>query len=109
MKKLVSINIDCGRMGSLNALEIYDDQDWLDLEKAQELGLSFHESDTLGKHSEFEIHLSGFDEGEFQVVSEEQDKIEWLQSLFGRKDISGNFSVRRKLRNLLDEYGPEED
>lgn len=107
MKKLVSINIDCGRMGSLNALKIYDDQDWLDLKKAQELGLSFCESETLGKHSEFDIHLSRLDEEEFRVVSEDQDKIDWLQSLFGTKDFSENFGIRWQLRDLLDDYGLE--
>lgn len=108
MKKLVKINIDCGRMGSLEALEIYDEQDWLNLLKAQEAGLSIYCHDILGKHSEFEVNLSFSDE-EFRIVSEEQDKIDWLEKIFETKDLAGNLSVRDQLEDLLDELSYKQE
>lgn len=108
MKKLVKISIDCGRMGSLEALEIYDEQDWENLLKAQKAGLSIYCGDILGKHSEFNVELSFSDE-EFRIVSEEQDKIDWLQKIFETKDIVGNFGVRDRLEDLLDEYSYNQD
>lgn len=80
MRKLYSYFVDCGRMGNLEGLFIADDA-----EVKESIGKEVYFGEVLGKHSE----VSGvLEEGELTVVSEDQNKIEWLSELLG-DNLSG--------------------
>ena len=86
MKKLVRTNIDCGRMGSLTSLEIF--------------------SEDLGKHSDFESPVSGLRDGiyDFDVISEDQERIEWLEGVMGGTHCGGNCYIVDAIDTALKEY-----
>lgn len=82
MLKLYSFYWDCGRMGDLEGLFVADSDE---ITKIINKEISFGE--VLGKHSE----ISGtLEEEDLVVLSEDQEKIEWLLSLLdGGNTISG--------------------
>jgi len=80
MKKLYSYYIDYGRSGNLEGLFIAEESE---LKKI--LGKEIYFGEILGKHSEVTYT---FDESDFNVLSEDQYKIEWLESLLG-SSVSG--------------------
>jgi len=75
MLKLYSFYADCGRMGSLSGLFVEDDS-----VVAKAIGKHAYFGEVLGKHSEIEGTL---EESEITVVSEDQDKIQWLIEVTG--------------------------
>ena len=80
MKKLYSFYWDCGRCGNLEGLFIAEES-----EVDKILGKKVYFGEVLGKHSEVSGIISELD---IEVISEDQEKIEWLVSLLGT-DISG--------------------
>jgi len=80
MKKLYSFFWDCGRMGDVEGLFIALEEE---VEKAIGSQVSFGE--ILGKHSNISGTLSSED---LKVISDEQDKINWLLDIVG-PDVSG--------------------
>jgi len=81
MLKLYQFFWDCGRMGDLDGLFVAKD-----IEVQSALGKSVCFGEVLGKHSE----VSGtLDDADITVVSEDQEKIEWLVSVIGSPNISG--------------------
>ena len=92
MKKLYSFFWDCGRMGDVEGLFIAEESE-VDVAIGSEV--SFGE--ILGKHSDISGTLSSED---LKVISDEQDKIDWLLDIVG-PDVSGY--------NPLDYISQEED
>lgn len=80
MLKLYSFNWDMRRMGSVEGLFVSDEQTIKD-----NIGAEVYFGEILGKHSEV---YGTLDEEDLKVVSEDQDKIEWLVGLLGYS-ISG--------------------
>jgi hypothetical protein len=81
MKKLLcQFHWDCGRQGNVDGLFITTEQEIESI-----IGKSVHFGEILGKHSEI---YGTIEDGEITVVSDEQDKIEWLQGIMG-ETISG--------------------
>lgn len=80
MLKLYSFYWDCGRSGNLEGLFIAEES-----EVDKILGKEVYFGEVLGKHSEVSGIISELD---IEVISEDQEKIEWLVSILG-KDISG--------------------
>lgn len=79
-KILVKFHWDCGRMGDVNGLFITTKEE---LENVY--GRNVYFGEILGKHSEVHGKLNKED---FTIVSEEKDKIEWLQELMNSDTIS---------------------
>lgn len=92
MLKLYSFYWDCGRSGSLDGLFIAEE---LEVEKI--LGKEVYFGEVLGKHSEV---YGVVDNKDIKVLSEDQEKIEWLENLLG-STLSGY--------NPLDYYEEPED
>lgn len=92
MKKLYKFTFNYGRMGSLQGLFVAEEDDLLNL-----IGTELYFGEALGKHSEVYGPLEA---GDVNVLSEDQEKIEWLVDLIGSNSISGY--------NPFD-YAPEED
>lgn len=81
MKGLYEFYWDCGRQGDLSGLFIED------IEVVNGLiGSSLYFGEVLGKHSEI---YGTWDEGDVKLISDDQDKIQWLQGLMKSKSISG--------------------
>lgn len=76
MLKLYSMCCDCGRGGSLSGLFIASESP---------VGLYCEFGEALGKHSDVQGNI---EDSEITIVSEEQDKILWLQGLLG-DSVSG--------------------
>lgn len=92
MKKLYSFYWDCGRMGNLQGLFIAEQS-----EVDKILGKEVYFGEVLGKHSEVYGEIGDSD---IEVVSEDQEKVEWLEKLLG-STVSGY--------NPLDYYEETED
>ena len=80
MKKLYSFFWDCGRMGDVEGLFIAEES-----EVDSAIGSQVYFGEILGKHSEISGTLSS---GDLRVISDEQDKIDWLLDIIGC-DVSG--------------------
>lgn len=80
MKKLYSFYWDCGRAGGLQGLFVAEES-----EVNKIMGKEVYFGEVLGKYSEV---YGTVDEGDIEVVSDDQEKIEWLVSILGT-DISG--------------------
>ena len=80
MQNLYSFYCDCGRSGSLDGLFIATPE-----QVAQSIGKEAYFGEVLGKHSEV---YGTIDEGEIRLVSDDQDKVQWLKSLTGA-NVSG--------------------
>ena len=81
MKKLYSYNLDCGRMGSIDSLFVAEE-----IEVKNALGREVYFGEVLGKHSEIFDKLT---EDSLTVLSDDQEKIDWLISVVGGYSISG--------------------
>jgi len=75
MNNLYSFYADCGRMGSLDGLFIATQEE---VDKA--IGKHMYFGEVLGKHSEVEGTLEA---KEITLVSDDQDKVEWLLGILG--------------------------
>lgn len=80
MLKLYEFYWDCGRQGDLDGLFVADDAD---VQSA--FGKSVYFGEVLGKHSEIYGML---EEHDLRVISDDQEKIEWLVNLLG-SSVSG--------------------
>jgi len=95
MKYLVKFYWYCGRMGSLNGLFVCSQDEYEDL-----IGQEVYFGEVLGKHSEI---YGTLEEDHLRIVSDDQDKIDWLVELLGCS-ISG-FNPMEYLRE--DEEGED--
>lgn len=75
MKNLYSFYVDCGRQGSLDGLFIATQQ-----EVNNAIGKEIYFGEVLGKHSDVQGTLESH---EITLVSEDQDKVTWLEGLLG--------------------------
>jgi len=80
MIKLYQFYWDCGRQGNLDGLFVAEDKE---LQSA--IGKELYFGEVLGKHSEV---YGTLEDNDISVVSEDQEKIEWLVSILGTS-ISG--------------------
>lgn len=96
MKKLFSFYWDCGRMGGVEGLFIAT-QDEVD----SAIGKQVYFGEILGKHSEVYGKLDAED---VTLVSEDQDKVQWLEGLLG-ETISGY----NPLEYIMSETDEEEE
>ena len=80
MKKLFSFYVDCGRQGSLDGLFIATQE-----EVGKAVGQEMYFGEVLGKHSDVQGTLEAH---EVVVVSEDQDKVQWLEGLLS-SSVSG--------------------
>lgn len=92
MKKLYSFYWDCGRSGNLSGLFIAEESEVDNI-----LGKEVYFGEVLGKHSEV---YGTVDAEDIEIVSEDQEKVEWLENLLG-STVSGY--------NPLDYYYEPED
>lgn len=81
MKGLYEFYWNCGRSGHLSGLFIEDEEVVRNL-----IGSKLYFGEVLGKHSEI---YGTWDEGDVGLISDDQEKIEWLQQLMKGKTISG--------------------
>lgn len=95
MLKLYKMEVDCGRSGELSGLFV---------SPSSPVGLYCEFGEVLGKHSD----VSGtIEESEITVVSEDQDKIEWLVDLLGYS-LSGYNPFDYSPAPTCEECGDEE-
>lgn len=80
MFKLYRFYWDCGRQGSVEGLFVANSK-----EIESRIGHQVYFGEILGKHSEV---YGTLDESDLEVVTDDQEKIEWLVSLLGTS-ISG--------------------
>lgn len=80
MKQLYKFFLDCGRMGSIEGMFIAFPE-----EISKLIGKEIYFGEVLGKHSEVFDTMS---EDHFEIVSEDQEHIEWMESTLGRT-VSG--------------------
>lgn len=80
-KALYSFFWDCGRMGEVEGLFVSD-------KKIVEnnIGREVYFGEILGKHSEV---VGTLDEEDVTIISEDQEKIDWLVGIMGHVTISG--------------------
>lgn len=81
MKNLYSFYVDCGRMGELEGLFVASPK-----EVEEVVGKEAYFGEVLGKHSEVDIQIMQHHIG---LVSDDQEKVEWLESVIGCENISG--------------------
>ena len=81
MKKLCRFHWDCGRQGDVTGLFVADAEE---IENA--IGMRVYFGEILGKHSEVYGEL---EEDDIEVISEDQEKIDWLIGLMDGWTISG--------------------
>jgi len=90
--KLYEFFWDCGRMGDIDGIFVATED-----EVKSAFGKEVYFGEVLGKHSEI---YGVFQENDLRVLSEDQEKIQWLVDLMKGNNISGF--------NPL-EYLPEDD
>lgn len=81
MKKLYEFCWDVRRGGTVEGLFIADEEDI-----KNNIGSDVYFGEILGKHSEI---YGTLDEEDLTVLSEDQEKIEWLEGLMKGTTISG--------------------
>lgn len=91
-KILVKFRWDCGRQGKLEGLFVCTEED-----RQKLIGKHVYFGEVLGKHSEI---AGTIEESELTVLSEDQEKINWLTSVTGC-NVSG--------RNPFDYLNDEEE
>lgn len=99
MLNLYSFYVDCGRMGSLDGLFIATQE-----EVDNAIGKQMYFGEVLGKHSDVQGTLEAH---EITLISNEQDKIDWLVGLVGYS-VSG-FNPLDYIRESEDDEYEEED
>ena len=77
---LYSFFVDCGRSGDLEGLFLATEEELQSI-----IGTKIWFGEVLGKHSEVQLVMK---ESYFSIVSDDADKIEWLESVLGNT-ISG--------------------
>lgn len=100
MLKLWKFKWDCGRMGYVRGLFVCTQAE---LDTA--LGREVYFGEILGKHSEIYGTLG---EEDLTLVSEDQEKIQWLVEVIGSPTISG-YNPLEYLPEDEDEDGDEEE
>lgn len=80
-KALYSFFWDCGRMGEVEGLFVADKK-----EVESQIGREVYFGEILGKHSDIYGTLNKED---LSLLSEDQEKIEWLVSVIDHPTISG--------------------
>lgn len=100
MKKLYKFTLDCGRMGAVEGLFIAAPEDINDA-----IGKEVYFGEILGKHSD--IYCT-FDTKYLSVISEDQEKIKWLEGILG-KSVSGYNPLDYLQENEEPDYNFEED
>lgn len=75
MNNLYSFYVDCGRAGNLEGLFIATQE-----EVDNAIGKQLYFGEVLGKHSDVEGEL---EEHEVKLISNDQDKVEWLLGVCG--------------------------
>ncbi len=98
-KTLIKYSHDCGRMGSLDSTEVIDENELRLLDFAIEQGIEIYFGEVLGKHSEVICEINAYN---VTVLSEDQEKIEWLLSIAG-KHIGGNVHLMYEVKEKLEE------
>lgn len=81
MNLLVAFDMHFGRMGSLDGLFVCTTEEFENI-----IGKEIYFGEVLGKHSEIYGTVT---EENFKVVSDCQDKIDWLVKVIGGLNISG--------------------
>lgn len=81
MNLLIAFDMYFGRMGSLDGLFVCTSEELENI-----IGKEIYFGEVLGKHSEIYGTVT---EKNFKVVSDCQDKIDWLVKVIGGKNISG--------------------
>lgn len=81
MKRLYQFFWDCGRMGEVDGLFIAEES-----EVNSFIGKQVYFGEILGKHSEI---YGTLDSDDLTVLSEDQEKIEWLEGIMQCETISG--------------------
>jgi hypothetical protein len=101
MLKLYKFYWDCGRMGYLDGMFIEDDA-----EVARFIGKQVNFGEALGKHSEI---YGTFDEGDLEVITDDQDFIDKCVRFIGYTTLSGHNPISRMRDHEADgEYGEED-
>jgi hypothetical protein len=88
-------------MGDLEGLFIADPKI-----VSEALGKEMSFGEALGKHSEI---YDTFDEDQIEILSEDQDKIQWLISVVGATNSCSSISGYNPLDYLAEEEDDEED
>lgn len=99
MNNLYSFYVDCGRMGSLDGLFIATQEE---VDKA--IGKEMYFGEVLGKHSDVQGTLEAH---EIKLVSDDQEKVEWLLELLGEN--VGGFNPLDYIQESDDEEDYDED
>ena len=81
MNLLVAFDVYFGRMGSLDGLFVCTDEEYANI-----IGKHVVFGEVLGKHSWVEGTI---EDKNLKVVSDCQDKIDWLVEVIGGRNISG--------------------
>jgi len=99
MRNLYSFFWDCGRMGSLDGLFVASPEE---VEAA--IGREAYFGEVLGKHSEITGTLS---ESDITLVSDDQDKVEWLVEVTGGNTTISGFNPLEYIEEDYDDYDDE--
>lgn len=84
MRNLYNFYLDCGRMGSLDGLFVASPEE---VEAA--IGKEAYFGEVLGKHSEISVIVL---EENITLVSDDQDKVEWLVEVTGGNTTISGFN-----------------
>lgn len=101
MKQLVSFYWGCGRIGHVEGLFVCEKEE---LEKA--IGKQVYLGEVLGKHSEI---YGALEREDVTILSENQEKIEWLLSVCGNNDTISGYNPLYYLREEYEEDEEETD
>ena len=98
------MELDYGRCGSIDGVFVVEREDFL-LALKQNPNVYFGE--VLGKHSEV---CPDFKEIDFEILSEEQDKIEWFEATIGSSGYNPfDILEDNDWKDNLDELDDEEE
>ena len=101
MLKLYSFYLDCGRMGEIGGLFVADPKIVSDA-----LGKEMNFGEALGKHSEV---YDTFDEDQIEMLSDDQDKIQWLIGVVGATTSCSSISGYNPLDYIVDDEDDEDE
>ena len=96
---LVRFHWDCRRMGEVEGLFVCTEEEYNDL-----IGEDVYFGEILGKHSEVYGTVT---EEDLTIISDDQEKINWLVEVIGDIDISG-YNPLNYVREDEDEEGEDE-
>lgn len=105
MKNLYSFYWDCGRMGDLSGLFVATQEEVDNL-----IGKEVYFGEVLGKHSEI---YGTINEDHVVLVSDEQDKVEWLVRVSGGNESITGFNpldyVEESYDDVDEDWLPEDE